>query len=61
MSREGIERIIRDFASRELLDKRIVNLLFDNYEEIDAHVKDRQNIARQFYERQFAFIRQDKP
>lgn len=56
MSKEGIERIIGDFASRELLDKRIVNLLFDKYEEIDSYVKDRQNLARQFYEKQFAFI-----
>jgi putative nucleotidyltransferase with HDIG domain len=35
MSRHEIERIMRDMASRPVLDKRIVDVLFSIYEEVD--------------------------
>lgn len=54
MSREGIVQVLKQFSDRELLDTRIVNLLFDNYEEISSYVAEIQAIARDFYERQFA-------
>ncbi len=60
MSKEGIVRIISDFSSRGLLDKKIVNILLDNYEDVRSYVKNKQDIALQFYENQFAFLGQDK-
>jgi len=57
MSKEGIIQIIKKFSDRHLLDTRIVNLLFDNYEEIYSYVTEKQSISREFYEKQFSFIR----
>jgi HD-GYP domain-containing protein (c-di-GMP phosphodiesterase class II) len=55
MSKEGIIEIIKQFADRRLLDTRIVNLLFENYNEISSYVAEKQAVAREFYEKQFAF------
>ncbi|MEK7271539.1 MAG: HD domain-containing phosphohydrolase, partial [Nitrospirota bacterium] len=38
MSREGISQIIKQFSDRQLLDTKIVNLLFENFDEIFSHV-----------------------
>jgi len=38
------------------LDKRIVELLFDNYESINTQVKVKQAKALEFYERRFLSI-----
>lgn len=59
MTREGIVQIIRQFSDRQLLDSRIVNLLVDNYDEILAYVTEKQASAREYYEKQFAFIDQE--
>lgn len=56
MSKEGIIQIIKQFSDRSLLDTRIVNLLFENYNEIFSYVAEKQAVAREFYEKQFAFI-----
>ncbi len=56
MSKDGIVQIIKQFSDRSLLDTRIVNLLFENYNEIFPYVAEKQAIAREFYEKQFAFI-----
>jgi HD-GYP domain-containing protein (c-di-GMP phosphodiesterase class II) len=56
MSKDGIVEIIKQFSDRSLLDTRIVNLLFDNYNEILPYVAEKQAVAREFYEKQFAFI-----
>lgn len=56
MSREGIIQILKQFSDREILDTKIITLLFDNYNEIYSYVAERQSIARDFYERQFAFL-----
>ena len=56
MSREGISQIIKQFSDRQLLDTKIVNLLFENFDEIYSHVAEKQAVTREFYEKQFAFI-----
>lgn len=56
MSKDGIVEIIKEMSGRSLLDARIVNLLFDNYSEILSYVTERQAVAREFYEQQFAVI-----
>jgi HD-GYP domain-containing protein (c-di-GMP phosphodiesterase class II) len=56
MSKEGIIQIIKQFSDRRLLDARIVNLLFDNFEEIFSYVAEKKAVAREFYEKQFSFI-----
>ena len=56
MSREGIRQIIKQFSDRQLLDTKIVNLLFKNFDEIYSYVAEKQAVTREFYENQFAFI-----
>src|SRR5450759_3720232 len=56
MSKDGIVQIIKQFSDRSLLDTMIVNLLFENYNEIFPYVAEKQAVAREFYEKQFAFI-----
>jgi HD-GYP domain-containing protein (c-di-GMP phosphodiesterase class II) len=56
MTKKGIVQIIKQFSDRRLLDARIVNLLFDNYDEIYSYVAKNQAIAREFYEEQYSFI-----
>jgi len=57
MVREEVTRILKDFASRSLLEKRIVDLVVDNYQEVFFFMKQKQNAAREFYESQFATTR----
>ena len=54
MTREEVTKILKDFASRNLLEKRIVDLVVDNYQEIFFFMKQKQDAAREFYESQFA-------
>jgi HD-GYP domain-containing protein (c-di-GMP phosphodiesterase class II) len=56
ISKDGIVEIIKQFSDRSLLDTRIVNLLFENYSEISSYVAEKQAVAREFYELQFATI-----
>lgn len=56
MSREEITQIMKQFSDRQLLDSRIINLLIENYDEVFSYVSEKQAIAREFYENQFAFI-----
>ena len=56
MDKKGICEIIKQLSDNGLLDSRIVNILFDNYEDIYTHVTEKQSITREFYEKQFAFI-----
>ncbi len=56
MSKDGIIQIIKQFSDRGLLDARIINLLFENYNEIFPYVAEKQAVAREFYEKQFTFI-----
>ncbi len=56
MEYEDIKRILRNQADSNFVDKRIVDLVLENYAEIVAAVKEQQAITRDFYERQFAVI-----
>lgn len=59
MSEKRITQIIKDFADRQLLSATIISLLFDNFDEIYSQVAEKQAAAREFYEKQFAFIGQN--
>jgi HD-GYP domain-containing protein (c-di-GMP phosphodiesterase class II) len=54
MTREEITRILKDFAARNLLEKRIVDMVVDNYQDIYSYMNRKQNEARAFYENRFA-------
>ncbi|MBI5097853.1 MAG: HD domain-containing protein [Nitrospirae bacterium] len=54
MSREGIVQILKQFSEGQLLDKKIINVLFENYDEIFSYVTEKQSVAREFYEKQVA-------
>ncbi len=55
-AREGIVRIIKQFAGRKLIDGRIVNLLFENFDEISSRVAGKQAVVKEFHENRFAFL-----
>ncbi|TWJ18749.1 HD domain-containing phosphohydrolase [Geobacter argillaceus] len=57
MSKDGIVQIIKQFSDGNRLDTRIVNLLFENYNDIFAYVAEKQTVAREFYEKQFMSTR----
>lgn len=38
------------------MDKRLVDLLLDNYDAVFSSVKEKQALARAYYEQQFAAI-----
>ena len=56
MSSQEIIRIISDFAVRGLLEKRIVDLLVENYQDVFSEMSKKQEAARAFYENQFIFL-----
>jgi len=58
MSKEGIVQILRELSDGCFLDTRIVNLLLENFDEISSYVTEKQAAAREFYEKQFAFLGQ---
>lgn len=49
MQRDAIERILENLAKNNGIDKKIVGLLFENYEEVLMHVKEKQSIANAEY------------
>ena len=56
MEKEEVYNIINNLSSKKLLDVRIVKILFDNYDEINSYVKEKQASAMEFFENQFASI-----
>jgi hypothetical protein len=56
MSKEEAQQTIRRLSSGQLLDDRIVNLLFENYYQVMAYVIAKQKAARTFYEAVFSAI-----
>ena len=56
MDKEQVYKVIKRQAEEKLLDRRIVELLFDNYEDIEMHVKAKQAKALDFYQRRFLLI-----
>ncbi|MGZ6274904.1 MAG: HD domain-containing phosphohydrolase [Syntrophales bacterium] len=59
MSKEEAQQIIRKLSSGQLLDDRIVNLLFENYYQVMAYVIAKQKAARTFYDAVFSGIAAD--
>lgn len=60
MDKDEIYKVIKSQAEKNLLDKRIVELLFDNYEAININVKGKQSKALDFYEKRFLSIVDEK-
>ena len=56
MPMEKAVGVLEDFGQRGLIDRGIVRLVAQNFPELRAHVKERQDAAREFYETQFADI-----
>ena len=56
MEKDEIYKTIKAQTDKGLLDKRIVEVLFDNYEFISVCVKEKQIIAKDFYEKRFLSI-----
>ena len=56
MTKETIIQILKGFSDRRLLDGRIIGLLIENYEDIHPYVVEKQAVAKEFYEKQFAFL-----
>jgi len=51
MTRDKIEEILGNMARNNGADKKIVDLLFENYEEVLVRVKEKQALAHEEYER----------
>ena len=56
MDKDEVYKVIKKQTDKGLLDKRIVELLFDNYDDISKQVKTKQSKALDFYERRFLSI-----
>ena len=56
MNEQEIHNVLQSQADKNLLDKRIVALLFDNYEMISRKVKEKQAESFEFYEKRFMCI-----
>jgi len=56
MSKDDIYKVIKMQTDKKMLDKRIVEVLFDNYDLIITQVKERQARALDFYEKRFLSI-----
>ena len=52
LDRKRIQGILVDMSSNGGLDKRIVNLLLENYQEVFLEVKMKQDLSREYYQRQ---------
>lgn len=59
MPKNDVYRILRGQADKNYIDRRIIDVLFDNYETIDAEVKEKQRIARDYYESRQIIMTQD--
>ncbi len=57
MNRREIENIMNGMALSGKIDTRIVSLLFENYDEVLAYVKEKQCIAKDQFEKQSPLIR----
>lgn len=61
MNKNSIYKTIKEQSDNGLLDSRIVDILFDNYEIISSYVSQKQIAAKEFYDKQFlAVINQTK-
>lgn len=53
LSQKESVNIFKEMSDQQLLDKKIVGLVIENYDEIFSYVSEKQAIAREFYEKQF--------
>jgi HD-GYP domain-containing protein (c-di-GMP phosphodiesterase class II) len=53
MNRENVFKTIKEQTDLKLLDSKIVEMLFDNYDAIDQHVREKQSVAKEYYENKF--------
>ena len=56
MEYHEIEKTLKRQAELNFIDKRIVDLLIENYAEVKKTVKECQDITREFYEQQFEAV-----
>jgi len=56
MPKKDIIKIIKDDADKNLLDKKIADLLFDNFDETFKYVTEKQAVTLDFYQNQFTFL-----
>jgi len=56
MEKEKIETILKSQANNNAIDKKIVNLLIENFDEISHRVKEKQLISREEFETKFQGI-----
>jgi HD-GYP domain-containing protein (c-di-GMP phosphodiesterase class II) len=54
MKREEIGKILKNQAMMNFLDKRTVDLLLENYDEVLGRVTEKQAATKEYYEHQFA-------
>ncbi|MBF0574252.1 MAG: HD domain-containing protein [Desulfamplus sp.] len=54
MEREQIQTILKSQVSNNVLDKKIVNLLIENFEEISSTVTEKQLLSRELFEMKIA-------
>ncbi len=57
MKRKQIEDILISQAANKSLDKRIVNILLENFGEISAKVKSKQKASEEFFEMKFLKVK----
>lgn len=57
MERKQIETILKSQVATNALDKKMVNLLIENFEEISSQVKEKQIISREVFEMKFSAIK----
>lgn len=55
MDKDGVMVIIHKFSENGQLDQRVVGVLADNYEKIRSDMRDRQQAARDFFEKEFNY------
>jgi HD-GYP domain-containing protein (c-di-GMP phosphodiesterase class II) len=53
MTKAEIYKILQQQARQGLIEARIIDLLFDNYDLVNDYVRKKQAISRDFYENQF--------
>ena len=53
MSKDQIYRVFKHQSDNGLIDPRFVNLLFDNYETVYDYVREKQLLAKAFYDQRF--------
>ena len=56
MQKEGAYRVLKKQSDEGLIDRRFVDLLFDNFNSISLYVKEKQLEAKDFYDKRFSKV-----